>query len=223
MSGSILIHSGNKKKRDEKVAEILATLSEEYTKSHPDVLVVSKEGDKNTIGIGEVRKITAFLTTKPYSTANKVVVINSAHLLTPQAQNALLKTLEEPPTYGVIILEAKTEDSLLPTVVSRCKKIETTLDLKLLERNLTQTNFDKIKEMSVGEKLTYAEELSKKDQEEIVTFLEECILSQREELLEAPSVIAAENIELLTQIKDDIEDTNVNTRLALERLFIFLE
>ncbi len=57
---------------------------------------------------------------KPYSGPYKIYIINEAEKMTPQAQNAILKTLEEPPEYAVILLLTTNVNSLLPTILSRC-------------------------------------------------------------------------------------------------------
>ena len=57
---------------------------------------------------------------KPYSSPYKIYIINEGEKMTVQAQNALLKTLEEPPAYGVILILATNVEALLPTIVSRC-------------------------------------------------------------------------------------------------------
>ena len=57
---------------------------------------------------------------KPYSSPYKIYIINEGEKMTVQAQNALLKTLEEPPAYGVILILTTNVEALLPTIVSRC-------------------------------------------------------------------------------------------------------
>ena len=57
---------------------------------------------------------------KPYQGPYKVYIIPQADMMTPQAQNALLKTIEEPPEYAVIMLLTENADTLLPTINSRC-------------------------------------------------------------------------------------------------------
>ncbi|MCL2618427.1 MAG: DNA polymerase III subunit delta', partial [Defluviitaleaceae bacterium] len=87
--------------------------------THPDVIRIRAE--KNSIGVDVVReRIVAEMSYKPYRYAYKIFVVEDACALTPQAQNAMLKTLEEPCGYGVIILVADRVDNLLPTVRSRC-------------------------------------------------------------------------------------------------------
>lgn len=84
---------------------------------NPDRLIISSE--KN-IGIGSVRALEKFLQRKPYQEDSKTAVITQADKLTLPAQQALLKTLEEPPAHSQIILLCPSEDRLLPTIVSRC-------------------------------------------------------------------------------------------------------
>ena len=68
---------------------------------HPDLLTI--ESDTPNIGIESIRSIISFLSTSPFKSSNKVVMIPQAHRLTLAAQNALLKTLEEPPIYAILI------------------------------------------------------------------------------------------------------------------------
>lgn len=91
---------------------------------HPDFKLVKKADNKTLIGIEQVtREIEPWLALKPYRADKRVVIIQDAHLLSPPAANALLKTLEEPPEYAVIILVAD-EHNLLDTIVSRCQLIK---------------------------------------------------------------------------------------------------
>ncbi len=84
---------------------------------NPDWLIISS--DKN-IGISSVRDLEKFLQRKPYQQDVKTAVITQADKLTLPAQQALLKTLEEPPARSQIILLCPSENQLLPTIVSRC-------------------------------------------------------------------------------------------------------
>lgn len=87
--------------------------------SHPDIVTVTHE-KPNSIGVDEIREqVVNDVLIRPYSGGRKVYIIPDAHLMTVQAQNALLKTLEEPPGYAVIILLPDNKDMLLPTLISR--------------------------------------------------------------------------------------------------------
>lgn len=87
--------------------------------NHPDVIYVSHE--KEGIGVNDVREqINGTVQIKPYSSPYKIYIVDEAEKMTVQAQNALLKTLEEPPSYVVILLLTTRADSFLPTILSRC-------------------------------------------------------------------------------------------------------
>jgi len=88
--------------------------------NHPDIIYVSHE-KPGSIGVDDIRlQINNDMVIKPYSSPWKIYICNEAEKMTPQAQNALLKTLEEPPAYGIIILLTTTMEALLPTIQSRC-------------------------------------------------------------------------------------------------------
>ena len=88
--------------------------------NHPDIKKVTHE-KPNTIGVEDIREqINGDIMIKPYSGPYKVYIMNEGEKMTPQAQNALLKTLEEPPEYAVIIILTTQVEALLPTILSRC-------------------------------------------------------------------------------------------------------
>ena len=75
----------------------------------------------NTISVDDIREqINADIQIKPYSDPYKIYIVPNADLMTVQAQNALLKTIEEPPAYAVIFLLTENAETLLPTIRSRC-------------------------------------------------------------------------------------------------------
>ena len=93
------------------------------SQNHPDIIFVTSE-KANSIGIEEIRtQVIDDVAIKPYCSSYKVYVIRGAEKLTLQAQNALLKTIEEPPAYAVILLLTSNQDALLPTITSRCVKL----------------------------------------------------------------------------------------------------
>ena len=88
--------------------------------NHPDIIYVTHE-KPNTVGIDDIREqLIGDISIKPYESRYKIYIVDDASLLSPQAQNALLKTIEEPPAYAVILLLAENPDILLPTITSRC-------------------------------------------------------------------------------------------------------
>jgi DNA polymerase-3 subunit delta' len=89
--------------------------------NHPDVIVIMPD-DKHKIGIDQIHELQHKLQYEQYATASqRVAIIARAERLTLPAQNALLKTLEEPPAGTTILLTATTPTALLPTVISRCR------------------------------------------------------------------------------------------------------
>lgn len=95
------------------------------SKSHPDVIsLVKSKTESTSISVDDIREqIVSDSQIKPYKGKKKVYIINEAEKMTPQAQNALLKTLEEPPEYIVIMLLATNMSGLLDTILSRCVKL----------------------------------------------------------------------------------------------------
>ena len=88
--------------------------------NHPDIIWVTHE-KPNSISVDDIREqVNQTIMIKPYQGPYKIYVIDHADIMTPQAQNALLKTIEEPPQYAVIMLLTENAEMLLPTITSRC-------------------------------------------------------------------------------------------------------
>ncbi len=87
--------------------------------SHPDIIFIEPEKDRATIGVDPVRDAVNEVMIKPFYNRHKVFIIDEGDILTPQAQNALLKIIEEPPEYAVFIIVTTNSELLLETVRSR--------------------------------------------------------------------------------------------------------
>lgn len=88
--------------------------------NQPDIIYIGHE-KPNTIGVEDIRgQINNDIGIKPYSSPRKIYIMNEGEKMTVQAQNALLKTLEEPPEYAVILILTTNVEALLPTILSRC-------------------------------------------------------------------------------------------------------
>ena len=97
--------------------------------NQPDIIYVSHE-KPNIIGVDDIREqLNNDIAVKPYSSKYKIYIIDEAEKMNPQAQNALLKTIEEPPAYGIILLLTTNADKFLQTIRSRC----ITLDIKAIK------------------------------------------------------------------------------------------
>lgn len=89
-------------------------------KSHPDILLI----DTNSkIKIEDIQRARKFFNLKSFQSAQKVLIVKDAHLMGIDAGNSFLKTLEEPPKNSFIILLSSRTDLILPTILSRCRKI----------------------------------------------------------------------------------------------------
>lgn len=92
--------------------------------NHPDVLRIAPDEVQATIKISSIRVIEQKVSLRPYEAKKKVCVIEDAHLMTAEASNSLLKTLEEPPPDSVFILTTSNISGLFGTIVSRCQVIK---------------------------------------------------------------------------------------------------
>lgn len=97
--------------------------SEAQAGSHPDIIFVNPQKDKATIGVEPIRDMITESLVKPFYNRHKVFIINDGDILTPQAQNAFLKIIEEPPAYAVFIIVCTNTNILLETVLSRAVTI----------------------------------------------------------------------------------------------------
>ena len=90
------------------------------TGNQPDIIWVKHE-KPNVISVDEIRtQIVNDIDLKPYSSRYKIYIVPDSQMMNQQAQNALLKTLEEPPEYAIIMLLTNNVDKFLPTILSRC-------------------------------------------------------------------------------------------------------
>ena len=102
--------------------------------NHPDIIRITHE-KPNTISVDDIRQqLCGDIMIKPYKGPYKIYIIDEAQKLNVQAQNALLKTIEEPPAYAVILLLTTNAQSFLPTILSRC----VTLSLKPVRDSLVR-------------------------------------------------------------------------------------
>ena len=125
--------------------------------NHPDIIWVTHE-KPNTISVADIRsQINGDIGIRPYSGRYKVYIVDQAEKMNEQAQNALLKTIEEPPAYAVILLLASQTGAFLPTILSRCitlslkpVKEERIRDYILKNTNLTSEEADFCAGYSMG-------------------------------------------------------------------------
>jgi len=113
-------------------------------KNHPDFYLINENGDN--IKIDTIRELTEKVIEKPIISRKKVYIINDCDKMTKEAQNCLLKTLEEPPEFAVIILISSNENIILNTIKSRCMsiKFKNIDDEELLNFAINHLGYDNI-------------------------------------------------------------------------------
>jgi hypothetical protein len=202
----------------------------DFEKGHPDLLLIEPAA---SIGITTIRGLQKKLALKPYSSPLKAVLINQARKLTIPAQNALLKTLEEPPAKSLIILTTAKADFLLPTIVSRCQLINlpAKIEIKLGKAAIAsqRTVLINILKRGVGERIKLAEKLTK-NRDQAIEFCQHQLLIWREILLagaNSPShpqlfFNPQQVIQTINTIQKSLTllEANVNPRLVIESLLL---
>ncbi len=204
----------------------LKTFIAEHAISPFDQIIISTEG---SVGIEVVRKLqeTIFLT--PYKGNEKIVVIQNAEKLTTEAQNALLKLLEEPPLFVYIFLCSSTEEVFLPTVISRCKIINlqpnTPNDPNTPNFSLDQ-HLQILLQGTIAEKLALAEALAT-DKENLPLWFEKITIFIRQKMLEniatTPTSPTTQHLRVLSSLQEAHKTfaiTNVSPRTVLEHCFL---
>ena len=100
-----------------------ASCKKALSQNHPDIIMVTHE-KQNVITVNEIREqLVNTVDIKPYESRYKVYIIDEVEKMNAQSQNAILKTIEEPPPYAVMLLLANNPDSLLSTILSRCVRL----------------------------------------------------------------------------------------------------
>lgn len=194
---------------EKRVEEIPLHLSGVPT-NHPDVLYF-KAGEK--LGIAEARKIKNHFSLRPYSEKGRIVALEDASVMTIEAQNALLKTLEEPPSEALLVLGAPSDTNFLPTILSRCQIV------RLQATDNRQQDTEDIKKLltsSIEERFEYIEKLKEREEflHVLVNFFHQNLRSHTEE-------VSIKFIKELLQAEEWAKH-NVNIRAILEYLMLVM-
>ncbi len=185
-----------------------------------DIAFIESE---KAVGIGQVRDFQKRIFLKPFKSEQKAVILEAGNGLTLESQNALLKVLEEPPKNTIIMLLVESSESILPTIISRCKIIFLDKD------NVGQKDLDEyekillsLKNSGVGDRLRLAQDKSK-DKETALRFVEGLILSAESILKTSPSKELVGTIRLMQKTYTEIKTTNANLRLSVENFVLSLK
>jgi len=150
-----LLFSGQEKLGKKKVAlEFISLLFKESPIGHPDFLLI--EPKERQIKIDQIRDLSWRLSLKPIKSFLKAAIIDQAHLMTIEAQNCFLKTLEEPRGETILILITEYPNFLLPTILSRCEILKfypvknEELRKFSIEKGIEKEKIEKILKISFG-------------------------------------------------------------------------
>ena len=218
--------------------ELAKQILNDKRENHPDL--ISIEPDGNSIKIEQIRWLQKKIQEKPILSDKKVCIIDNAETMTLEAQNCLLKTLEEPPEFATIILIGTNESAFLSTIKSRCmmlrfKPIEEEKIKEYMQKNYQMINITKdylsMCQGSIGKAILLKdkqnqydkiieiiENLDKKDIIEIIK-LSEILYQSKEEIYE---ILEYMNILLLKKAKENLLYTNCieiveNTKKRLQQ------
>ena len=191
--------------------------------NNPDFILIEPEG--NNIKIDQIRNMQRKVQEKPIISNKKVYIINSADLMTKEAQNALLKTLEEPPEFVTIILVGENENEFLATIKSRCmilhfNPISNSDMKKYLEENYNMnvtSNMLDVFQGSIGkaielkdkqeEYLTIENAIENLEKEDLIDLIKklDILYTSKDEILDMLDYI---NIILLKKSKENVKYTD---------------
>lgn len=205
-----LLISPSLTERKKVITQILSSHISSGSLNDPDLLYFQAD---SKLGIEQARQIKSHLSTKPHSLKGKIVILENASSLTTEAQNALLKILEEPPKKTLIILSVNSESDLIDTVTSRC-------EITRLQgsENLQQVTgeIEKLLNSKIGQRFEYIEKLKDKEQ-----FLKNLTLYFHQNLRSHPKGV---NVTFLNELlhAEMWAKQNVNIRAILEYLMLVM-
>lgn len=208
---STIIISSSSESIQEKLKEVSSKINHLFNSNNPDLKII----DSNSgWGIEEIREIKKFLSQKPFNHQSKLVVIQEAENLKTEAQNALLKTLEEPGENNYLILTTNNPSSLLPTIISRCQIIRT-----IPKSEAKSTVKEIVITKNIAKDLIQSELISQK-KEEVLPFLKIQLELLQKKLTENPNLETANLIKKIIKAMSMV-GSNVDPKSALDYVFLF--
>lgn len=213
---SFIICSRSSTTRDTYITNVLS----QKKVSAFDIVRVSGQ---TSLGIEDIRTLQKQLYLKPLKGQEKAIVLEEAHTLTVEAQNALLKVLEEPPPHVLFFLSAYTADSLLPTILSRCnliQLIDQPVILSDLQKAVIEEDILLLISESIPTRLFLAEKISLQKDD----WLTKSIYLLRENMMSSTNTNSMRQLaHILYQLQEALRlltTTNSNPRLILEHYFL---
>lgn len=235
MTSSHLIVGGNFETRKNSAIQLIGKIlhNEHWSPlSNPDFLLVE---ETTSIGIERIRSLQNQLKLKPFGQEKKIAFFSQAETATVEAQNALLKILEEPSEKTLFILSAPSPEWLLPTIVSRCQIIQLPLapqiSLTKDETKEFQDFFKKVSSVKIGEKWLVLEELGIfQDRNKAIEWVDKMTFFVRKLLIDenlkdkSSKFLISQYLNILISLSRTkiYLEANTNIRLTLEN-FLLME
>jgi len=218
---AFLITGGTKEDRKNKAMMMCL----EWNIDTCDIMTLRVLEEKLSIGITDVKEAMRFLHMSPRRSPFTTLIIEDAHVLSPEAGQALLKTLEEPPANSRIILESPQESLLLPTIISRCQAVfvkKAADSFKIVDENL-RSIIKNVCGKRTGEIIKFVDETFE-GRQDAALFLETLLFASQENLFVSSSIPEIEkNVKIIRaclQAKKELA-SNVHFRLVLDKFFLF--
>jgi|GEM_PF-3482779 len=219
MGKSYIISSVNKSFIESELNKILLKLSVDLNDSSGDYIKLELPDKKNSISIEQIHYLKSWSKAKPYKSDNKIAVIFNAEKMTIEAQNAMLKMLEEPNKSNNYVLLSSNHSKFLETILSRCELI--------LDTSVTHEQIDvsKFIGMNTLQKLEYINKLSMQKEiqarnDKLNDLLKGLLNFFRKQLLEGQEVVS--KIKIVNHTKK-LLDANVSPKNAMTYLCLNID
>lgn len=208
---SFLILSKDKKAGFDQIDKILK--SEEISEFDKNYFTFDEP-----VGIEDIRHVQGKLHLKPFKSKKRAMILDFSTGATVQAQNSMLKILEEPPPSTIILIYGKSSEDFLPTILSRCKIIETSG----AEAEELGLDIQKLLKAGVGDKLEIAQRFGG-DRETALQTIESTIFAIEKELPKIKKEELRDYLNLMKALSScysDLKFSNVNPRFILENYLL---
>ncbi len=211
---SFLVISKDKRAGFDQIDKILK--SEEISQFDKNYFSFEK-----SVGIEDIRILQEKLYLKPFKSKKRAIILDFSNGSTIQAQNSMLKILEEPPKSTIILIYAKNREDFLPTILSRCKVIEVSVQEKSEDKLLLETT-KRLLDADIGERLVIAA-LWGTDRQSCLETVEQAIIVLENLLQTADKDKTKKYYNLLKSLNaaySDLKFTNVSPRFILENYLL---
>jgi DNA polymerase III delta prime subunit len=218
---SFLIYGGSK---EDRMMRLSSLVDEKFSKKSEVGIYSVLSQKENSLGIAKIRETIKSLEFTDLRFSQRVCIFEDAHKITHEAQNALLKLLEEPPANTLLLLETANKDSLLPTVLSRLVQVYVAGVTNSIGKS-GFPEFDELRKLNIGQLFELAEKYSK-DKESVRQFLFHLVAISRTFMLSLSHSNTRERkkwspyLDFLLQAYEWISSTTVSGKFLLENCLL---